>query len=980
MKNGEVKKILKEYEAIKPLYKDFSLAVKFILETILKDNQFKYQVVSCREKSIASLERKLREDPKVKKLKLNSVQEIDDLAGCRIIFYTDDDVQRFINHIYKEFKVVKHNLKYSEDDYNALHLVVEFKKDRLKLSEYGKFKILRCEVQLTTLLYHAWSEMAHGVVYKPKRDLLEFHKRAFDSLKKQFSEVMKKHLKEAQYTFNFIAKEIEKIKQGKQVFNTDFLKSILESKSNNELFENLKILLKYVEEFGDKTPKELKIIDIIRKSLKKSKKLKKEPIKTILGELPGHDYSDLADVCLDILERLKFVYIEEVFDILLSLSIEKNNKIKKKSLDIIARLVKYTYWPREKKIYYFPQLIILDKIEKWSDKDIIKYSEALNTIAKEILSPSFEGTSLKDYKTFVFHQGALPASDTLKKIRKRILMILKKAFKLYLSIREKRRILQSLEMASHIPRQGNYSNELEEIIKDNINELVVFYIEILATADNEIIKTIEEQSYGFSKKFGENIKDLKKLRDLIPQNGEYEIYKVLVGYGYRFSDALDWRNAEEKRKQKIQEYIDQITTENFNEWKKIILSVAKNYDEVEDRGEYQYFNIFFNELGKQKPKIAIRLFSEKSLTPFFVHLIAGIWGSSEKESARRVLKNWVNKGIHLSISASLFDYVKEIDKELIKNIFKKAKQKNDVEALSNMVRSIVGNYEKSKFGKDIFVKCIQELGRHKNYWWINHVWFKESKILEELNKKEWCLILKTLLYIPTVDSYLEGILKIVASKYPAELIKFFKTRVQMRGEKKEEMRYDAIPFQLRKLNKPLSEHSKLVIQEILKWFKSNNPLLYMEGSQLIQSIFPSFHKDLENELIKLIKSKNKNRVRIVLNILRAYEGEKFLHRVCKEFIRRFPKNKRYKQEMFIVLSQMGVVSGKYGFVEGYKNKKKLIQSWKKDKSKVIKNFVKEYEKYLDDRIRYEKKAVEEEIEIRKREFEQSAGLDLETSN
>jgi hypothetical protein len=473
--------------------------------------------------------------------------------------------------------VVKHNLKYSEDDYNALHLVVELKKDRLKLSEYAKFKKLRCEVQLTTLLYHAWSEMAHGVVYKPEKELLDFDQRAFDSLKKQFSEVMKKHLKEAQYTFNFIAKEIEKIKQGKQVFNTDFLKSIVRSKSNNELFENLKILLKYVEEFGDKTPKELKIIDIIRKSLKKSKNLKKEPIKTILGELPGHDYSDVADVCLDILERLRFVYIEEVFDILLPLSIEENNKINKKSLDIIARLAKYTYWPREKKIYYLPQLIILDKIEKWSDKDIIQYSEALNTVAKEILSPSFEGTSLKDYKTFVFHQGALPASDTLKKIRKRILMILKKAFKLYPSIRGKRKILQSLEMASHTPHQGNYSNELEEIIKNDTNELVAFYIEILSTADNEIIKTIEEQTYWFSKRFGENIKNLKKIRDLISKNKGYEIYKVFVGYDYRFSEDLDWRSAEKERKQKIQKYINQITTKNFNEWKKIILSITKNY-------------------------------------------------------------------------------------------------------------------------------------------------------------------------------------------------------------------------------------------------------------------------------------------------------------------------------------------------------------------------------------------------------------------
>ena len=61
------------------------------------------------------------------------------------------------------------------------------------------------------------------------------------------------------------------------------------------------------------------------------------------------------------------------------------------------------------------------------------------------------------------------------------------------------------------------------------------------------------------------------------------------------------------------------------------------------------------------------------------------------------------------------------------------------------------------------------------------------------------------------------------------------------------------------------------------------------------------------------------------------------------------------KELFIVLSQMGVVSGEYGFVEGFKRKKEEIQSWKKDKNKVIQLFIKKYEEYLNERIVFEKK-------------------------
>ncbi len=99
------------------------------------------------------------------------------------------------------------------------------------------------------------------------------------------------------------------------------------------------------------------------------------------------------------------------------------------------------------------------------------------------------------------------------------------------------------------------------------------------------------------------------------------------------------------------------------------------------------------------------------------------------------------------------------------------------------------------------------------------------------------------------------------------------------------------------------------------------------------------------------------------------QGEEFLHNVCKELIKEYPKNEDYRKKIFIVLSQMGVVSGEYGFVKGFEKKKEEIQSWKKDKNKTIQLFVKEYEDYLEKRILYEKKQADEDIELRKRRFD-----------
>jgi len=126
-----IKKFISEYKSQQSIYEDFAKTVGSILETLLKNNEFRYQIVSSRVKEISSLQKKITEDKKLQKLK--TVTEIDDLAGCRIIFYIDSDIQRFLNYIYKEFDVIKKNLKYSEDEYNALHLIVKFKKDRLNL-------------------------------------------------------------------------------------------------------------------------------------------------------------------------------------------------------------------------------------------------------------------------------------------------------------------------------------------------------------------------------------------------------------------------------------------------------------------------------------------------------------------------------------------------------------------------------------------------------------------------------------------------------------------------------------------------------------------------------------------------------------------------------------------------------------------------------------------------------------------------------
>ena len=973
---------VEEYKPLKGLYGEFARLVRNDLKNLLDKIGLNYQVATCREKSEDSLRDKLEAKQKAEKT-IKTLTKINDLAGCRIIFYLEMDIEKIKEHLRTEFEIIEQELKYSPDGYNAYHLTVKLGKDKAKLNGYIKFNDLKCEIQLTTVLYHAWSELNHNIIYKPKNGILEFDKLKTEAIKERFSKVMKNHIKPAQYDFESISGEVEKIKQVKkvfnkveetnqarEVFNTVPLQNIARLKTNNEIYQSLESLLTCLREFRDKTLKELDIIKIINGVLKRSKPPKKESIKNIPGNFLDYDYIDIAIISLGILEHLKFLYPKEIFKILCQLSIEDNYRIKKRALEVAAEIAEYTFHPEKEIIYFHAQLIILDEIEKLDDRSLLTYLSLLTTVSSQMLSPSFEGVSQDDYETIGIHQGSLPAGDTVKIIRQRTLNFLKKLYALSETISDKVMIIKALDEATCTPNTQDCTPKLEKIILTNTNDLIAYYTSIITEADNEIIRIIDRQLYWFKKRFPTGLINLEKLESLIEKNKEYSIYKVLVGSDY--NPELDYKEDQKERDQKIDEYIKQINEQNFLLWQKRILSIAEIYELYTDLSLFSYFNFFLQELGKQKPEISHRLIlqNEQELKLSLLNLVVGIWQSNKKEQAKKVLGNWIDKGKHLPVCARLFEYAEEIDEPLLNKVYQKAKEQNDIEAIRYTISSIVSNYEQAKIGKDLFISCIKELSKNKNYRWINLVWFRGDAILETLDKNDWGTVLDNLLSVPEIDYDIERILLTAAKNVPKKLISFFHERLNIQKEKKQQKeRYDAIPHSLSELNAPLSKNAGVVIEEVLKWFEQDDWLPYWEVGHFLQIIFPTFHPELEQQLIKLLKSTNKNKANIVFYILRSYKGETFLHDTCKAFIKQYPKNKEHESNMFLILSQLGVVSGEYGMVEAYKIKKQEIQAWKTDEDKVIRDFVEQYENDLSQLITYEQKRADEDIEIRKREFE-----------
>ena len=173
----------RQVEEYKRRYKNYKLFAE-VLESVLKQVALKLAplaIVQTRPKSIASFAEKCQR----KRVKYNDpLNQFTDLCGGRIIVHTADEVRAISAFIEQHFEIDQENtidvsqrLKPTEFGYRSVHYIISFKpgvfpsKDvavevEPLLSDDKKFPNRRAEIQVRTILEHAWADMSHDLAYK----------------------------------------------------------------------------------------------------------------------------------------------------------------------------------------------------------------------------------------------------------------------------------------------------------------------------------------------------------------------------------------------------------------------------------------------------------------------------------------------------------------------------------------------------------------------------------------------------------------------------------------------------------------------------------------------------------------------------------------------------------------------------------------------------------------------------------------------
>jgi len=966
-KEDKIKAIVDGYSAARPGYASYCQALKPILETLLGNQGLSYQVVTERAKDVLSFETKVRSGtPKVK-----TFDEMKDLAGCRIIFYLESDANKFVETIRHEFDVVHEENKVSASSYNAYHMTVKLKSPRLDLPEYKQFKDLKCEIQLTTVLFHSWSELNHDLVYKDKDSLSEFDPAGFEALKDELETIMRDHIKVATRKFEVVSQKAQRLREGKMVFDTEFLSRIPSFESNNEIYENLRLLDQYVGEFADdKTPEDIDIINLLQATIAKAKTNKPKPLKSIFGTVPGKTYVDVAIKCIEILDRKIFTYnhYERVFNTLLDLHKVKQPAIKKKVEEVMQHLSRYDYHVLKQVGYYF-QKELVKLIEKFSAAQIKRNFSPIMKAMEGVLSVELSGESF-DPKTqaLTIIQGGLTPTDDLKEIRSNAIALLKKIYQQTKDTEDRKKIIYVLSRTTVLPGAGNYTDELTQIVIQDAQKILQFYAdEVASTAEDAILMEMEEDCAWLFKRFGaDKIPQLDGILDVLSKNESYQVYRTLCGYSGRLATDRTWAEEAAQIDKNIDAYITQINDNAKELWFSRIIAITKEY---EPGGRALiHFNNFLGKMAAAKPKFALELIDRHrdDLSQVMRPLLMGLLDSNMKSEAKQLIERLTKDGKHLNACAlSLWN--EHTDIVLLQKILAAAIKTNDIQAAIGVIQALVNSYDKvdKPKAKALIVEAIGFLKQHKVNYWMSYVWHMKTLqgLLADFSSEEIGMMLENLVADPRLNHEAEDILAAIAQQYPVIVIDFLKARVGVQT-KRRRLEYDAIPYHVDSLGEALRSDPEVVFNEVSKWYDEKNPLYHWEANRFLASIFPSLDDPLKDKLSTVIDEGDEDKVKkIVVDLLRNYDGNPLQLDLCKEIVIKF--GKPLHSNVMLTLTQTGVVSGEYGLRDAYKKKKQDVAVWENDENPNIKAFYKEYTKYLDQRIETEQKRADDDIEFLK---------------
>lgn len=179
-----------EYDRAIVLLPEFGKSLESLLSGLLEADGIAFHRVDHRVKSKESVERKIARPRKgMNDAGPRTLATLTDLLGIRVVTYFRDEVDAVAKIVEEQFTIDQANsvdkraaLEADRFGYLSLHYVAELSPNRVSLPEYQKFGGIKFEVQIRSILQHAWAEIEHDLGYKSQAAVPRAIRRQFSRL------------------------------------------------------------------------------------------------------------------------------------------------------------------------------------------------------------------------------------------------------------------------------------------------------------------------------------------------------------------------------------------------------------------------------------------------------------------------------------------------------------------------------------------------------------------------------------------------------------------------------------------------------------------------------------------------------------------------------------------------------------------------------------------------------------------------------
>jgi ppGpp synthetase/RelA/SpoT-type nucleotidyltranferase len=952
--------------------------------------------IQQRSKAIASLKKKMADRGLSEHDELGP--SIKDLAGCRIILYTNADVERLLHSsvIRDNFQVdwdrTKIHYPFDETDPDQLFVsynyVLKLHEAHAAQPQYADLAGLYCEVQVQTILDHAWSEMAHDTTYKSP--VAGFGTKRMERVRKRMTEIMNKYLLPAGFDFQKVAEDVADLRAAQDLHDRDPLKLLAGAESNEERLDLLQSFLDLILPNYDDLPEIAPRIRETLMSVAAAARATEDATDDSVRLFRYGSTGSVVDKICSIFDAIRFLNEDAVagtFDCLLQLYIDATDEDQRKRiLTSVEHLAEHNLqiWQARGPLV---QQLLMDRIGKLTEMEASDGRRIVVETLQQILKPELTGTT-SSFDAVTFHQGGVVASSDLETIRSAATGKLEEMFDQEGDDGQRAGLVQALHNGTRLAHRGEIKADTFAMIVRTAARFVRFFTERWEGLGFEIRQKVEykalwlyrhrtlpahfscdEAAEAAVAELDRAIAALRAISDVDP---DYVVFKTLVGFNEVLAPYWDGDPFDKTfRESEIGRLVQEIDVSSIDRWRGLIERCALS--QSNDGAYFIYFSKLLRELAQQKPDLAITLLEKQSpqLAGFLDDLLYGFETSQLGDDVMRIVDGWIGQGKYLSAIARYLWRPQRFDAKRLERTLDAAVEDGDSQGVFVCLRSAAENVlDHPELLQTVMLPAISFLVDAGVSRWVEQVAFSKGglKCLATLSAADADLILEALALSPAISNWEEEILARIIKNYPQKFVAFFERRLEIGEADDVASVYDAVPFEFHVLTTHVEGIAEMLVSAGRRWFGENAELFQFRGGAVIARLFPKT-ADVEDELGRYVTDGDRSDLEFVIEVLRAYsDGASSTSPICRDIVAKLASDDALLVDVGIIIEQSGMLSGEFGGVEAKASKRDYMRSWLTDPREVVRQFAETQIRDLERAMAADQRRSMEGLQLRKRNW------------